>query len=701
MRAALGVALALVALGVPVAPAATGPLVLSTATLPTPEASPAPGGSPAVTATPLVPEGATQRAPPALTAPAILLTGVGREVRVELGALEGRVGAVLLSLRDGDRVAALLRHEVSGTGPVTASLIVPRGGAFGRTTLEAQLLDGAGEPIATLVSAPRVLPGWVSFVPPALAIALALWWRQVLPALLAGVLCGAFIRADFDPLAAVLRTLDHDLVEALAESADPEKGHLKIVLFTLLLGGLVGLISRSGGTGGLVRAAGRWARGRRGGQLTAWLAGIIIFFDDYANTLVVGPALRPLTDAQRISREKLAFIVDATAAPVASLAVISTWIGYEVGLIGDALRATSLAGIDPYGVFLASLPYRFYAWLMLGAIVLIALTNRDFGPMLAAERRAVIHGQPLRPGSQPLARTDLDVDVEPAPAGRAVVLALLPLLALVITTFASLWLSGRAALAAAGESAGTLPPFAVLGSMRGIGEVLGAASSFNALLYGAATGVFVALAAAILLRRLSLSSSMGAFTDGVAAMSLAVVILTLAWMIGGICKELGTAEVAVQLVGDGLPARLVPAAVFVVAGAISFATGSSWTTMAVLVPVALPLADRLGAAAGLAGADLQQLVVAATGSVLTGAVFGDHCSPISDTTVMSSLATGCDHIDHVRTQMPYALAVGAVSLLAGDLAVGFGLSPWLGLAIGLGVVAALLFVVGRPVPKVA
>lgn len=698
MRAALGVALALAALVAPGAFAASGAVALSSTAAPAPETQAGTAGSPAATP---AGQGTTQLAPPVLTAPAVLLTGVAREVRVDLGGLAGLVSALEVRLVDEGRVAALLRREISGPEPLSVSLLVPSGGALGRTILEARLQDGEGQPVATLISGPRVLPGWVAFVPPALAIVLALWWRQVLPALLAGVLCGAFIRADFDPLAAVLRTLDHDLVEALAESADPAKGHLKIVLFTLLLGGLVGIVSRSGGAGGLVRAAARWARGRRGGQLTAWLAGLIVFFDDYANTLVVGPALRPLTDAQRISREKLAFIVDATAAPVASLAVISTWVGYEVGLIADALHTTSLAGIDPYGVFLASLPYRFYAWLMLGAIVLIALTNRDFGPMLAAERRAVIHGEPLRPGSQPLARTDLDVDIEPAPAGRAVVLALVPILALVITTFTSLWMSGRAALATGGESAGTLPPLAALGSMRAIGEILGAASSFNALLYGAATGVLVALVAAILLRRLNLSSGMSAFTDGVSAMTLAVVILTLAWMIGGICKELGTAEVAVQLVGEGLPARLVPAAVFVVAGAISFATGSSWTTMAVLVPVALPLADRLGAAAGLAGADLHQLVVAATGSVLTGAVFGDHCSPISDTTVMSSLATGCDHIDHVRTQMPYALAVGAVSLLAGDLAVGFGLSPWIGLAIGLGVVAALLLVVGRPVPRIA
>lgn len=533
------------------------------------------------------------------------------------------------------------------------------------------------------------LASW-SFVPPLLAIGLALLFRQIVPALVAGVAAGAFLRAGEPSLTPLLRVLDHDLVGALRD-----EGHLKIVLFTLLLGGMVGLIGSSGGAGGLVAAVSRKARTRRSAQLTGWGAGLLVFFDDYANTLIVGPSLRPLTDRLRISREKLAFIVDATAAPIASVALISTWIGYEVGLIGDALSNTHLAGADAYGVFLASLPYRFYAWLMLLFVVGVALTGRDLGPMRRAERRAR-GGEVLRSGSQPLSRTDLIEATRAAPAGQAVLLALAPIATVALVTFGSLWVTGRRALAEAGDRWGVAPAGEVLGSIEALGRVLGESSSFDALLYGAAAGVLVALAAALALRRLSLEEGVSAFVEGVRSMTLAVVILTLAWMIGGVCDDLGTAEAAVEWIGGGLPPRLVPAAVFVVAALVSFSTGSSWSTMAVLVPVALPLASGLATEAGWTLAAASQLVYATTGSVLTGAVFGDHCSPLSDTTVMSSMAAGCDHVDHVRTQMPYALCVGGTSLLVGDLAVGLGLPVWSSLAVGVALLAAVLWLLARP-----
>ncbi|GAB4371723.1 MAG: Na+/H+ antiporter NhaC family protein [Acidobacteriota bacterium] len=637
-----------------------------------------------------------------LDAPAVLLRGVAREVRVDCGELGPAVRAIEVAVGVADRTPVIARRTVSGCGPrETFAVTLPSDAPGGRAVITARLEDGAGRVLGVAARPTRSLASFWAFVPPLLAIALALAFRQVLPALVIGVLAGALIRGGFAPLDAVLRMLDFDLVRALAEPGDATKGHLKIALFTIMLGGMVGLISRSGGAAGLVRAVGRWARGRRSGQLAAWFAGLLVFFDDYANTLVVGPSLRPLTDRLRISREKLAFIVDATAAPVASVAIISTWIGYEVGLIGDAIGQTSLAGTDPYGVFLASLPYRFYAWLMLGFVALVALTGRDFGAMRRAEQRAARTGAALRPGSQPLARTDALENDEPAPARQALWLALGPIATLTGVTFLSLWLTGRASLAAAGEPAGTEPVLAVLTSLRRVGEVLGAASSFDALLYGAAGGVLVALVVALALRRLSLDGGARAFVDGCAAMTMGVMILTLAWMIGGVCRDLGTAEAAVRVIGDGLPVRLIPAAVFVVAGAVSFATGSSWTTMAVLVPVALPLADRLGTAGGLSGDGLERLIVAAVGSVLTGAVWGDHCSPLSDTTVMSSFASGCDHVDHVRTQIPYALAVGAVGLLVGDLAVGFGVPPVLGLALGLALLAGLLVWRGRRVDEPA
>ncbi len=633
-----------------------------------------------------------------IDAPAVLLRGVARSVAVRCGPLARGTRAIELAVAVGDRTPLVARRTIPGCGPEeTFSVTLPSDSPGGRAVVTVRLEDDEGRVLGVGAAETRSIAAFWAFVPPLLAIALALWFRQVIPALVLGVVTGALIRSGFAPLDALLRTLDRDLVGALAEPGDPTKGHLKIVLFTIMLGGMVGLVARSGGAAGLVRAVGRRARTRRSGQFAAWLAGLLVFFDDYANTLVVGPSLRPLTDRLRISREKLAFIVDATAAPVASVAIISTWIGYEVGLIGDAIGQTSLAGTDPYGVFLASLPFRFYAWLMLGFVALVALTGRDFGAMRRVEERAAATGEVLRSGSQPLSRTDALEGSDPAPTGQAIGLALGPIATLTGVTFVALWLTGRAALAASGAEAGRAGFWSVLGSMRMIGEVLGAAASFDALLYGAASGVLVALGVALALRRLSLDGGMRAFVDGCASMMMAVLILTLAWMIGGVCRDLGTAEAAVGLIGEGLPVRLIPASVFVVAGLVSFATGSSWTTMAVLVPVALPLADSLGAGAGLAAADLQRLVVATTGSVLTGAVWGDHCSPLSDTTVMSSLASGCDHVDHVRTQIPYALLVGAVGLLVGDLAVGFGLSPVLGIALGLAGLAGVLFWRGRRV----
>ncbi len=578
----------------------------------------------------------------------------------------------------------MARERHRGGPPRAVPLFLVLAGAAGILALAAG--PGAKDPGAGA--------GLLAFAPPLIAIGLALLLRQVVPALLLGVLAGALVREGFHPGLALARLVDHDLVRALAEPGSSDHGHLKIVLFTLLLGGMVGLAARSGGAAGLVALVARRARTRERGQLAAFLAGLVVFFDDYANTLVVGPSLRPLTDRLGVSREKLAFIVDATAAPVASLALVSTWIGYEVGLVADALPGTRLAGADPYGVFLASLPYRFYAWLMLAFVGLVAVLGRDLGPMATAERRAA-RGEVLRPGSTPLARTDRLEGREPAPPAAALLLAALPILAVVTVTFAALWATGRAALAASGDAAGTLPALRVLGSVRHLGAVLGASSSYDALLYGSAAGVALAALAALALRRLGLAETVEAFLEGMRAMLLAVVILVLAWMIGGACADLGTAEAAVGLVGGWLPARLVPAAVFLLAAGISFATGSSWSTMAVLVPVALPLADRLATLAGWAEPDALRLLVATTGSVLTGAVFGDHCSPLSDTTVMSSMAAACDHVDHVRTQMPYALLVAGVSLLVGDLAVGFGIPPWLGLLAGAGALFLVLRFAGR------
>ena len=624
-----------------------------------------------------------------VSAPRAALRGLPREVVVDAGGVESRPLNVRLTIREPE---GTLRELAAGTlaeGEDSLALKVTLPSRVtGRLKLVATAQDSGGVVLAVADASLWAISSLWAFVPPLLAIGLALALRQVIPALLFGVLAGAWIRDGFS-FKAPLRVLDHDLVRALADT-----DHLKIVLFTLTLGGMIGLIAKSGGAGGMVQAASRWARTRRSVQSAGWLAGLFVFFDDYANTLVVGPSLRPLTDRLLVSREKLAFIVDATAAPVASVALISTWIGYEVGLISDAIAGTTLAGTDAYSVFLASLPYRFYAWLMLAFVLLVALSGRDFGPMRSAERRAA-SGAVLRPDSRPLSRTDLIDDARPSSPRQAVWLAAAPVLTVALVTALSLWLTGRAALVEAGSPLGTKSWLTVLFSVRGLGAVLGEASSFDGLLYGAASGVLVVFVASILHRRLALGQAMDAFTEGIRSMTLAMMILTLAWMIGGVCTDLDVSGAALLWIGEGLPVRSMPAITFIVAAAISFATGTSWSTMAVLIPVAVPLADRMALAAEWVTGDVSTLLVAVTGAVLTGAVFGDHCSPISDTTVLSSVACGCDHLDHVRTQLPYAVLVGFVAVAVGDLAVGFGLPVWVSILVGIGILAVFLALFGR------
>lgn len=505
--------------------------------------------------------------------------------------------------------------------------------------------------------------GWASVLPPLVAIAAALAFRQVLVALGVGIWLGATLVAGLDPWRGLLRTFDHYAVGAVADS-----DHAAILAFTVLLGAMIGVIGRSGGGAGLAGLATGIARDRRRGQVAAWVLGLLIFFDDYANSLLIGTSMRPITDRLRISREKLAFLVDATAAPIASVAVVSSWVGVELSYIGDQYQALGLEG-DAFVVFLQTLPHRYYPLLMLLFVLAVAWSGRDYGPMARAEARALRTGAVLRPGSRPASEfSDAPEDVPPRWRN-----AVLPIVAVVVVALGGMYATGRAAALAEGVSP-TLP------------AVFGNASSVRALLWGAGVGALVAVATAVVGRgALRFGVAIEAAVEGMRSMMVACLILVSAWSLGAVCRDIGTATFLVSVLGEGLPVGLLSTLVFLTAAAVSFATGTSWGTMAILFPLVVPLAHALG--------DGQEaVVVGAIGSILAGAVFGDHCSPISDTTVMSSLATSCDHMDHVRTQLPYALTVGAVGIVAGELPVGFGLyPPWVGLLVG----AALLMVILR------
>jgi Na+/H+ antiporter NhaC len=466
---------------------------------------------------------------------------------------------------------------------------------------------------------------------------------------------------------------------------------VSIIVFSLMLGGMVGLMARAGGTVGLVEALRPYATNTRRGQIVTWIMGIAIFFDDYANTLLVGNTMRPVTDRLRISREKLAYIVDSTAAPVAAIGIISTWIGYEVALIADALRAVG-SGRDAYAVFLQSIPFNFYPILALVFGLMVAGSLRDFGPMRHAERRAR-EGKLLADTAVPLSDFDADALRPDENRPHRWPNAVIPVAVVLLVTFAGLWFTGRQSLVEDGSPLGTAGVFAL--GFEGLGGVFGAGNSFRALLWGSASGCLTALLLAMAQRILTLGESLAAWTHGIKSMVVAVIILILAWSIADVCSDLSTSGFMVAALSDVLDPRLLPTLIFMLAALTAFATGTSWGTMGILIPLAVPSAVGLAQAAGFDPAATHRVLLGAISSVLAGAIFGDHCSPISDTTVMSSMASACDHVDHVRTQLPYAVVVALVAVVTGYLPAAFGLPTPLCLLLGAAVLGGLLAWVGR------
>ncbi len=588
---------------------------------------------------------------------------------------------ITIRLADGTEVAQTMSAPL---GAVTVQGIT----VTGRDQLPVRITVGADR----FEFSEPLVPGWVSLLPPLIAIALALVFHEVVTSLFVGVWIGCLFLAGYNPFAALLMTVERYVTPALADAE-----HTAIVVFSLLLGGMVGVLGRSGGTQAIVDVVRPLATSRRRGQLATWAAGLAIFFDDYANTLIVGNTMRPLTDKLKISREKLAYIVDSTAAPVTAIVFVSTWVGYEISLIGDGLRLAAeqnvgnaalvnqLTSASPFDIFIRSIPHLFYPILAIFAVALFAASRRDFGAMLKAEQRAVSGGGVFRPGAQLAADTEGEVAAAPDGVPLRWWNAAVPVIVVVVTVLAGLVYTGTQSLD--------------VGEARTLRNIFGNADPFVTLLWGSLLGCVTAILLAVGQRILSLRDAISAWVGGVRAMVLAVVILVLAWSLGEITSSLSTASYLAGIISDRLPLALIPTTVFVVAALIAFATGTSWGTMAILIPLVIPLSIALGA--NLDGGAATTAFVGGIASVLAGSIFGDHCSPISDTTVLSSTASGCDHVDHVRTQLPYALLVAVAAIFLGSLPTAAGLSPWL--SILLGAVGIFLFVwfVGKPVDQPA
>lgn len=541
--------------------------------------------------------------------------------------------------------------------------------------------------LGTLLLPDQGATSGLSLFPPAAAILVAIATGRLILGLGLAIVGGALVSLPADvPLYAIpFRSVEKALL-IFVWTPLRDSFQLFILGFTATLIGMIRVISLAGGTRGIAELLVARAAGVRSARLATALLGLAVFFDDYANTLVVGTTMRPIADGFRISREKLAFLVDSTAAPVAGIALISTWIGFEVGLFDSAMEQVG-AGISGYELFFRVLPVRFYCLLTLVFVLCSTLAGRDFGPMLKAERRARRTGQVLAPGDRPMTGDASQLPEHPGLRAHWAV-AVGPVLLVIAGVLGGMHLDASQvpAVVAARAEHGF---FARLYWIQVFSHADSAKVMFLSSLAGSALAVVLALTRreeASPRRPLGLVEVGKTYITGIRGFSYALVILILAWALKETCEAVETSAYIVGALSGFLNPHLFPLLVFLLAAMVAFSIGTSWTTMAVLLPTMIPVAYDLG---GL------PLTVLVAGAVLDGAIFGDHCSPISDTTVLSSIAAACDHLAHVRTQIPYALTTMAIAGLCGYLGSTLLWSPTTGLAVGGCLIVGVIFVVGR------
>ena len=512
-----------------------------------------------------------------------------------------------------------------------------------------------------------------TLIPPLVAISLAFITKNVIVSLVIGIMSGGFILniSGNNPFMALFYSFLDLIQRAVNSLADP--WNAGIILQVLAIGGVINLVGKMGGAKAIAEALSKRAKSAKSAQIITWFAGLLVFFDDYANSLIIGPMMRPVTDKMKISRERLAFIIDATAAPVAGIAIISTWIGLEVGLIGSAFDSIGVK-TNAFGVFLNTIPFRFYNILILGFIVITALLLKDFGPMRKAEiecRRGGLNLSSNEDVNKELSKHD---ELEPLPGVKLSVWnAIIPIGALILGALFAFYYSGYTAIMGGEDSAVIQLMQNSPASFDAIKEAFSNADASVALFQSAFFAGLVAIIMGVAKKIFTLSEALDIWVDGMKTLIITGVILICAWSLSSVIKELGTAKYLIQLLSGSLPPFILPSLIFVLGAIISFATGTSYGTMGILMPLAIPLAYSINP-------DMSYVIVA-TSAVLTGAIFGDHCSPISDTTILSSMGAGCNHIDHVRTQMPYAIFVAVITIVFGYIPAGFGLPVYVVLPI--------------------
>ena len=489
--------------------------------------------------------------------------------------------------------------------------------------------------------------GFVSILPPLIAIALALITKEVYSSLFIGVLSGMiiYVISAHEPFVAVFARLFDMMAGKISDNS-------YMIIFLALLWAVVTLVGRSGGS----LAYGRWAerklKSKMATRLATALLGVLIFIDDGFNCLTIGTVMRPIYDRQKISREKLAYIIDATAAPVCIIAPVSSW---------AVAVASEVSETNGFHAFLSTIPYNLYALLTILMVVFVCVSGKDFGKMRKAEEQASREGNPL--ATQDKAAQDANVSER----GRVIDLVL-PVIVLIICAILGMAYVG-------GFFSGV--PFS-----QAIGE-----NPTAGLSLGAFAGLVTAFVLYIPRKIMKAKDFIDSIVSGIGSIIPPMLILILSWSLGGVCREMiGTGEFISSFVsGSNLPFGLLPFIIFVIAALRSFSMGTSWGTFGMLIPIVTMICAAAGG---------ESMLIPALGATLAGSVYGDHCSPISDTTILASTGAQCQHIRHVETQIPYATLVAAICAV-GYLIVGFTNTAWIGLVVGMALMIGALFVLNK------
>ena len=515
---------------------------------------------------------------------------------------------------------------------------------------------------------------WYSVIPPLIAITLAVITTKLFLSL--GVAVGTGLLLAWGQQKLSVGSFFTEVVWFVRAVTVGNDGidlfNFWVILFVLFMMSMISVVIASGGIGSAISLLSYLAKGPRTTQLITALMGTAIFIGDYSNAMLVGPTMRPITDKYKVCREKLAYIVDSTSAPIAGLAFVSTWIGYEVGLFNSVAESIGLDS-DGYSMFFDALPFRFYCILTILFVIVNAISGRDYGMMRRAQRRARETGNVSEPDAKVMGGIKVDSDFEKI--STQLLSALVPLILLFGLILGGLWVDGKGS--------------GSIFSLTSWRDALSNANNVKILASAAITSFVASIICARVFSKRSFSEIFDAAKEGLLGALLPIAIILCAWGIKASCDKLMTGQYISSLLSDVVSPLWFPALVFIVASLTSFATGTSWGTMAILIPTAVPVAYVLdGNAYGIT-------TIICLGAVLDGAIFGDHCSPISDTTILSAIVSSCDPMHHVRTQMPYALTVAAIALVCGYLPAALGLPSYLGILIGLGVIVVFYYVLSR------